>query len=136
MVGWALDNHMRADLCVEAFNMAKSLRNPPAGLVHHSDRGVQYACDQYSALMEQNQVVRSMSRKANCWDNAVAESFFGTLEQELVKGNTWPSLSTAKRDVADYIHNFYNSARLHSANAYRSPADMESRHHMDREEAA
>lgn len=125
VVGWALDDHMRTSLVQEALNMAVRLREPLPGLIHHSDRGVQYASRSYQAALTELAATPSMSRKGNCWDNAVAESFFGTLEQELVKRKHWKDLVAARADVADYIHGFYNTERRHSTLDDVSPAAFE-----------
>lgn len=125
VVGWALDDHMRTSLVQQALEMAVRLREPRPGLVHHSDRGVQYASRSYQAALAELAAQPSMSRKGNCWDNAVAESFFGTLEQELVKRKHWKNLAAARLDVADYIHGFYNTERRHSTLDDISPAAFE-----------
>lgn len=125
VVGWALADHMRTDLCMEALRSALATRQPPPGLIHHSDRGSQYASAAYRELLAQHQVTQSMSRRGNCLDNAVAESFFGTLEQELVGRVTWSDEEAARQGVSDYIHRFYNPERLHSHLDYESPADFE-----------
>ena len=125
VVGWALDDHMRTSLVQEALNMAVRLREPLPGLVHHSDRGVLYASRSYQASLTELDATPSMSRKGNCWDNAVAESFFGTLEQELVKRKRWKDPAAAREAIADYIHAFYNTERRHSTLGDVSPATFE-----------
>lgn len=125
VVGWALDDHMRTPLVQEALDRAVRLREPLPGLIHHSDRGVQYASRSYQAALDGLGARPSMSRKGNCWDNAVAESFFGTLEQELVKRKRWKNLAASRADVADYIHGFYNTERRHSTLDDVSPAAFE-----------
>ena len=126
VVGWALEDHMRKELCLRALGSAVALRQPPAGLIHHTDRGSQYTSDAYRAALDAIGAVVSMSRKGNCWDNAVSESFFGTLEQELVGQTDVPAdLEEAQSAVSSYIHGFYNSVRRHSTLGYRSPIDFE-----------
>ena len=128
VVGWAAATHMRADLCLDALKQALVLRRPQAGLIVHSDRGCQYASHGFSGFLENLGFQQSMSRKGNCWDNAPAESFFGTLKTELLNRQPWPSPSAAKDAIATYIHKFYNPKRLHSANGYQSPVDFEHFH--------
>lgn len=128
VVGWALDDHMRTPLVERAWSMAVRIRAPEAGLIHHTDRGVQYASKRYQAALVERGAVASMSRKGNCWDNAVAESFFGTLEQELVRRTDWSDADHARADVADYIHAFFNTERRHSALGHLSPSEFEARH--------
>ena len=128
VVGWAIADNMETTLCLEALRQASTLRQPPTGLLHHSDRGVQYSSRAYQDALTALQARPSMSRKGNCWDNAVAESFFGTLEQELVRQTAnWRDLEEAENAVSDYIHKFYNQQRRHPKNGYLSPVDFE--HH-------
>ncbi len=130
VVGWAMADHMRTELCLAALHQAVASRQPGPGLVHHTDRGCQYTSRAYQAALGSRGITPSMSRKGNCWDNAVSESFFGTLEQELVRENDgdWNDLDEARAAVSNYIHSFYNSMRRHSTIGYRSPVDFE-RHH-------
>ena len=126
VVGWASANHMRTSLPLEALRMAIGQRRPPAGLIHHSDRGSQYASKQYRRLLTQHGIVQSMSRRGNCYDNAYAESFIGTLKIELIHRYAWPT----RRGAADAILNwfgYYNSRRGHSALSYLSPIEFEKR---------
>jgi transposase InsO family protein len=125
VVGWAMDHTLEAELAVKALRMALGARRPPAGLLHHSDRGVQYACATYRALLTAHGIVASMSRKGDCWDNAVAESFFATLELELIVNSDWPTRDAAQRAIFRYIETWYNRERLHSTLGYRSPAAYE-----------
>jgi putative transposase len=125
VVGWAAANHMRTELCLEALESAIALRGPPAGLVHHSDRGSQYASRAYRDRLTAIGAVCSMSSKGDCWDNAVAESFFGTLKTELVHRKSWSSPAEARLGVAEYVHQFYNPVRLHSSIGYKSPIEAE-----------
>jgi putative transposase len=108
--------------------MALARRRPPQGLVHHSDRGSQYASGDYQRLLEQHGIVCSMSRRGDCWDNAVAESFFATLKVELVHDAAWTTRTIARAELFDYIERFYNGRRRHSALAYLSPRVFEQRH--------
>ena len=100
-------------------------RLPGAGLIHHSDRGVQYAAESYQDVLDEHGIICSMSRRGDCWDNAVTESFFGTLKTELVYRRPWPTRRDAKNAIADYIEAFYNPYRLHSALSYLSPMAFE-----------
>lgn len=106
VVGWAVADHLGAELALEALRMALRRRCPGRPLVHHSDRGVQYASDAYRGLLEAQGIVCSMSRRGDCWDNAVAESFFGRLKVELVGDTIWATREAAQRDVAEYIEVF------------------------------
>lgn len=125
VVGWKLRDHMRTGLCLDALKSAIALRNPSKGLIYHSDRGSQYASKAYADALRARGVVQSMSRKGDCWDNAVAESFFATLKRELVRAQVFQNLADARERVSKYIHHFYNSTRLHSTNGYRSPNAQE-----------
>ena len=126
VVGWALRPHMRTELCLEALDQAVATRVPAPGLLHHTDRGSQYTSLDYQDALEAIGATPSMSRKGNCWDNAVAESFFGTMEQELViPEGPWPDEHTARRAVGDYIHGFYNLHRRHSTLGNVSPVQYE-----------
>lgn len=125
VVGWAVSDNLDATVAVTALERALALRTAPAGLVHHSDRGVHYACADYRATLARHGVRRSMSRKGNCWDNAVAESFFSSLKFELEDHARWRNLGDVERDLAEYIDGFYNPKRRHSHNRYQSPIDFE-----------
>jgi transposase InsO family protein len=126
VVGWALDATLSTSLPLEALNRAVRRRRPAAGLMHHSDRGCQYTSAEYRGALAELGITVSMSRKGNCWDNAVAESFFATLKTELVYGRVWQSREELRRAVFEYIEVFYNRQRLHSAIDYRTPAQAES----------
>ncbi len=128
VVGWAMAEHLRTSLVLEALHTALGRRRPEPGLVHHSDRGCQYASDAYRTALARHGILCSMSRKGNCWDNAVAESFFSTLKVELVHRCTWVDRPTARLAVAEYIECFYNAERRHSTLGYRSPAEYERLH--------
>ena len=125
VVGWAVRDNMQTGLCLEALRSAVATRGDVQGVLHHTDRGSQYASADYKAALAAGGFAQSMSRKGNCWDNAVAESFFGTLKQELVKGRAWPNIDAARADVGDYIHRFYNQERRHSTLGQVSPVDFE-----------
>jgi transposase InsO family protein len=125
IVGWAIDDHLRADLCCDALSMAISSRDPSAGLLHHSDRGVQYACNQYQDLLEKHQMICSMSRRGNCYDNAAMESFFGSLKREWVYQQRYSTKDQARSSVFEYIEVYYNRQRRHSSLGYVSPVAFE-----------
>ena len=127
VVGWATADHLRAELPVEALRMALAHRRPTGELLHHSDRGVQYASDAYRALLAEHGIEPSMSRKGNCWDNAVVESFFSTLKRELVHHESYATHAEARRSLFEYIEVFYNRKRRHSTLGYRSRAGFENR---------
>jgi putative transposase len=125
VVGWSVEDHLRAELPAQALQMALDRRRPAGPVLHHSDRGVQYACDGYQSLLGQHGLVGSMSRTGNCYDNAVMESFFGSLKTELVHHTRFATKSDAKKALFEYVEVFYNRVRRHSALGYRSPADYE-----------
>jgi putative transposase len=125
IVGWAMDKRMTSDLVCNAFKMAVVQRQPEHGLLHHSDRGSQYASKPYQDLLKQYQCQISMSRKGNCWDNAPMESFFATLKNELVHHQSYLTKAQAKSDIFAYIEGFYNRVRLHSTLDYLSPEQFE-----------
>jgi putative transposase len=121
VVGWSMADHMRAELVNQALSMAIYQRHPAAGLIMHTDRGSQYGADSYRQLLHQHEIHPSMSRKGNCWDNAVAESFFHTLKTELVYMEDFNTHEQAQTAVFEYIEVFYNRQRCHSANGYLAP---------------
>ncbi len=121
VVGWSLSDHLRADLVCEALRRAVGKKHPLTGMVHHSDRGVQYASGQYQKLLGFYGITCSMSGKGNCYDNAMMESFMGTLKVELVHGSDWGDLNEVDPTLFDYIEVFYNRVRLHSSLGYNSP---------------
>ena len=124
-VGWATRDTMDVDLALSALQMARETRQPAPGLVHHSDRGSQYAAKAFRAALAAHGMVASMSGKGDCYDNAVAESFFATLEFELIMRNDWPTKEDARRAIFRYIETWYNRKRRHSTLGYVSPAEYE-----------
>ena len=126
VIGWSLDDHLEARLAVEALDMALVARDPAAhSLIHHSDRGVQYACGDYTDRLRARDIAISMSRLANPYDNAKAESFMKTLKAEEVNGKTYATLDQARRDIGAFIETVYNTERLHSALGYKPPVEFE-----------
>jgi putative transposase len=125
IVGWSTSENIDSALVLSAMKMAVSQRRPQAGLVHHSDRGVQYACDNFQNLLKDNGIVCSMSRKGNCWDNACMESFFGSLKMEWIRDKKYSGFDDAKKDVFKYVEMFYNRRRRHASLDYLSPAAYE-----------
>ena len=121
IVGWAMAPSMPAELVCSALQMAIAQRQPPAGLIVHSDRGSQYASEAHQALLARHGLHSSMSRKGNCWDNAVMERFFLSLKMERVWQRDYANPEEAVKDITDYIVGFYNSTRLHSTLGYLSP---------------
>ena len=126
-VGWAMTARITDDLTLAALTMALQRRQPPQGLLHHSDRGSQYASRDYQQVLAIHGIVCSMSRRGNCWDNAVAESFFATLKVELVADADWATRAAAQADLFEYLEVFYNGHRRHSALGYLSPRAFEQR---------
>ena len=125
IVGWSMDSRMKAQLVNDALLMAIWKRKPSKGLVWHTDRGSQYASDSHRAILKEHQITQSMSRKGNCWDNAVSESFFHTLKTELINHCQFKTRNVAKQAIFEYIEVFYNRERIHSANDYLSPVNYE-----------
>jgi len=127
VVGWALESHLKARLALAALDMALGSRElpPPGGLVHHSDRGVQYACGDYIARLQAHGIEPSMSRVGCPYDNAMAESFMKTLKQEEVDASAYRDLHHARREIGRFIEEIYNHQRLHSALGYRPPVEFE-----------
>ncbi len=125
VVGWGMGTTLETTLVLDALRMALRRRRPEPGLLHHSDRGTQYASAAYRAALAAAGMVASMSRKGDCWDNAVAESFFATLKWELVRRSRWATRAEARTAVFDYIETWYNRRRRHSSLGYLSPAEYE-----------
>jgi transposase InsO family protein len=125
IVGWSMAKHLQSELVEDALKMALSRRNPAQGLLHHSDRGVQYVAEDYQQLLLASGMIGSMSRKGDCWDNAVMESFWGTLKSELVNHQQYATRAEARQSIFEYIEVFYNRKRLHSALGYQSPEAFE-----------
>jgi putative transposase len=125
IVGWAMQDNMKADLVDQALLMAIWSRKPKRGLLWHTDRGSQYCADSHREILLAHGIVQSMSRKGNCWDNAVSESFFHTLKTELTHHINFKTKEEAKQIIFEYIEVFYNRMRMHSANDYLSPVEFE-----------
>lgn len=125
VVGWSMSSRMKTQLVCDALKMAIWQRRPKAGLIHHSDRGSQYASKVFRQLLKDHEIKGSMSRKGNCWDNSVVESFFGSLKQERVQWRSYQTRYEAQQDILNYISMFYNSYRLHSYLGYVSPNQYE-----------
>ena len=125
IVGWSMDSTMTAELPLGALHMAVSRRNPPAGLIHHSDRGSQYASQMFQTALRENNMLCSMSRKGDCWDNAVVESFFETIKRELVDGCVYRSHEEAGKAIFEYMEVYYNRKRRHSSLGYLTPMEAE-----------
>ena len=127
VIGWAMGARLTGDLAQDALTMALQHRTPTTGLLHHSDRGSQYAATRYQHLLTTHGLTPSMSRRGNCWDNACVESFFGTLKRELVYHRHYRTRNEAIQDIFEYIEVFYNRLRRHSTLGYYSPAEFEAR---------
>jgi transposase InsO family protein len=125
IVGWAMGDHLRAELCTDALSMALARRAPAKGLLHHSDRGVQYACHEYQQMLSAHGIEASMSRTGNCYDNALMESFWGTLKTELTHHEVYATRDDARQSIFEFIEVYYNRQRRHSAIGYQSPEQFE-----------
>lgn len=125
IVGWAMADHMRTDLVSDALRMAIVHRRPGKGMLHHSDRGVQYASEDYQQLLKEHHMDVSMSGRGECWDNACVESFWGTLKTELINHEHYATRESARQAIFEYIEVFYNRKRLHSSLGYLSPEAFE-----------
>ena len=136
IVGWSMADTMKVSLVNDALNMAIKHRNPPSGLIWHTDRGSQYASYSHKDLCKQNGIIQSMSRKGNCWDNAVAESFFHTLKTELIYHEIYDTKAQANKSIFEYIEVYYNRQRSHSANNNLSPVEFEEKMMLQKEMAA
>jgi len=127
VVGWSIDRRLKKALVIRALMMAVNLRKPPPGLIHHSDRGSQYASHDYQKLLRQYDMICSMSRKGNCWDNAPVERFFSSLKREWTGDRLYRTRQEAIADVREYVTVYYNSKRLHSTLGYTTPMNYEKR---------
>jgi transposase InsO family protein len=125
IVGWSMADHIRTDLVKDALQMALTSRQPERGLLHHSDRGVQYASGEYQRMLEKHHCICSMSRTGNCYDNAVMESFWKTLKTELVYQTRYATREQARQSIFEYIEVYYNRVRIHSSLNYKSPEAFE-----------
>jgi transposase InsO family protein len=136
VVGWAMADNMETDLVADALRMAIAERAPAPGLLFHSDRGSQYTSEQFAKLLTSHRITQSLSRRGQCWDNAVAESWFATYKAELVDPGVWPTLARLRTATFDYIEVFYNRRRRHSALGQVSPARYELNHKHPATQAA
>lgn len=125
IIGWSMNKRMKKSLVVDAMEMALRQRKTAAGLIFHSDRGSQYCSNEFRKILRRNNIKQSMSRKGNCWDNAVAESFFSTLKKDLVFHEEFETRNEAKRKIFEYIEVFYNRERIHSVLDFKSPIEYE-----------
>ena len=125
VVGWSMERHMKTSLVVAALEQALAWREPAQGIIHHSDRGTQYTSKRYRKLLKTHDIRCSMSRKGNCWDNALMESFFGSYKQEWAHHYEYAGLVAARASAFEYIERFYNRHRLHSSLGYRTPAAVD-----------
>ena len=128
VIGWRLSRSLQSAVAVEALQQALEARRPPPGLVHHSDRGIQYASQHYTSILGAHGILPSMSRAANPWDNAACESFMKTLKTEQVDGRRYATLEELQQDIAAFLDGYYNSRRLHSSLGYRPPNEFEQQH--------
>jgi transposase InsO family protein len=127
VVGWSMGDNMETPLVNNALQMALHTRRPPQNLIWHTDRGSQYASDSHRSLLAEHDILQSMSRKGDCWDNAVSESFFHSLKTELVHHERFKTRAEANQAIFEYIEVFYNRQRLHSTNGYMSPVNYEAK---------
>lgn len=127
VVGWSMQDRPTSSLAIDAVKMALSYRRPDSGLLHHSDRGIQYAASDFRKLLKSRRIACSMSRKGDCWDNAVSESFFATLKKELVQDSDWRTRAEARAALFEWIEVWYNRQRRHSSIGYLPPAEYEER---------
>jgi transposase InsO family protein len=125
LIGWAIADHMRTDLVIAALDMAIADRNPPAGVIFHSDRGCQYTSRTFAEYCKKHNIRRSLGRTGICFDNAVSESFFATYKKELIHTRPWPDLKTLVAATADWIDNYFNRIRRHSTLGYLTPEEYE-----------
>ena len=125
VVGWAIADHMRTSLVIDALDMALARRSPPAGVIFHSDRGAQFTSHEFDEYCRNHNIRRSMGRTGVCWDNAVAESFFATYKKELIHTRPWPTIDQLKTATFSWIETYYNRARRHSTLNYLTPLEYE-----------
>jgi putative transposase len=135
VVGWTASANNDRTLALDALGKAVTLRDPASGLIHHSDRGSVYASGDYRDALDELGAIKSMSRKGDCWDNSVAESFFATIKGEMIDHEDYQTRAEAVAAVADYIDSFYNVTRLHSAIGYVSPIEFELKFRIDKQAA-
>jgi transposase InsO family protein len=136
VVGWSMADHMRASLVCDALRMAIDTRRPEPGLIFHSDRGTQYTSTEFAQLLNANGILQSFSRPRQCWDNAVAESWFASLKEECIHRRSWATRAQVRHAVFDYIELFYNRQRLHSSLGYLTPTEYEAIHQPNAAQAA
>jgi transposase InsO family protein len=125
IIGWSMSDHLRTELCLDALKAALRSRRPGSDLIHHSDRGVQYASSDYQRLLQSHYITASMSRLGDCYDNAAMESFWATLKKELVHHQKYSTHEQARQSIFKYIECWYNRKRRHSAIGYKSPEEFE-----------
>ena len=125
VAGWSMSESLSRQIAIDALEMAIAARDPAPGLIHHSDRGVHYACRDYQKVITRAGMRPSMSRKGDCWDNSVAERFFSTLKKELVWRTKFETRLMARREIVEFIEVFYNRQRMHSYPGYMSPVDFQ-----------
>jgi putative transposase len=125
VVGWAIADHMRTELVTDALDMAIANRRPPRGVIFHSDRGCQYTSKDFDKYCREHGILRSLGRTGNCYDNAVAESFFATYKKELIHTRPWPTIGKLRKETHDWIENYYNTTRRHSTLGYLTPREYE-----------
>ena len=125
LCGWAVADHMRTSLVLDALQMALDRRRPPAGVIFHSDRGTQYTSQEFADFCRKNDIRRSLGRTGVCWDNAVAESFFATYKKELIHNRPWPTINQLKTETFSWIEAYYNRTRRHSTLDYLTPSEYE-----------
>ena len=125
LIGWAIADHMRTELVTAALDMAIARRNPPAGVIFHSDRGAQYTSSDFAQYCKKNNIRRSLGRTGICYDNAVSESTFASYKKELIHTRPWPTIADLKRETDDWIDNYFNTKRRHSYLGYLTPVEFE-----------
>ena len=136
IIGWSMSDRIDSKLVSDALRMAIQQRRPDAGLIHHSDRGVQYASEDFQEILKANRISCSMSRRGNCWDNACMESFFGSLKTEWIRDKKYMNFEEAKKDIFKYVEVFYNRKRRHASLGYVSPAEYEQINEKERKQVA